>query len=48
MGCCGGGSHKPRQNNNFEKSGDPASITKKIVMGGLAVIAIIALIAWIF
>lgn len=48
MDCCGAGSHKPRQNNNLEELGDSASITKKIVIVGLAVIVIIALIVWIF
>ncbi|MDP3883298.1 MAG: hypothetical protein Q8Q48_04595 [Candidatus Staskawiczbacteria bacterium] len=51
MGCCGTGSHEPKQNNDplaVEKSDDSPSLAKKILTWGVAVVTIIALLAWLF
>lgn len=56
MGCCGSGSHEPKQNNNssqnnnpsaVEKTGDSTSITRNILTWGLVIAVIVALIVWV-
>jgi len=57
MGCCGAGSHEPKQNNNFpqnnnssavESSGDSTSPVKKIFTWGLVIVVIVGMFAWHF